>query len=362
MLCGMKRSRFPTIASALLLIAWVLPSSASDELALHIEELGPGLWAALQPEAQRFNDSNSLIVAGATSTLVVDTQNQPSDTRKLAREIRRLTRVPVHYVVLTHWHGDHTQGAQAYRDEFGPEVVILGHASLRRDIPERTIPALREQVEKLEAVLADAREALARGQGLDGEELDDPGRAAFAGRIERNRAWADEMTVVEIPIPDVAITSETVIDLGSREVRLLPLPGHTEGDLVVTVPGTGVIATGDLLDRLPFGGHGDLESGIASLDTLDAMDWKVAVPGHGSEVLRGREHLVRVRELWGFLRERVRGGRAAGEDLETAHAALLADPAYAMLRRQLAGSDEHVGRTFDRFVPATFDRCWETCG
>lgn len=331
-----------------------------DPLPYELESLAPGVWAALQPQRLWFAESNSLIVVGERAALVVDAQGSPAAVARLAREIRTLTEVPVRYLVFTHWHGDHTQGAGAYRDEYGPEVVILGHASLRRDIPERAVPALQEQAEALQQAIDAARDELAAGRGLEGEELDAAGRTALAERLDRNQARADEMAAVAIPTPDVAVTGETVIDLGGREVALRHLPGHTDGDLVVEVNGTGIVATGDLLDRMPFGGHGDLEAALVSLADLGAMDWKIAVPGHGG-VIRGREHLALVRELWTFLRERVRTEKAAGRDADAARADLVVSPAYGDLRRRFVGDDEPVGRAFDRFVPETFDRCWESC-
>jgi hypothetical protein len=47
--------------------------------AIEIGELRSGVWAALQPEDNRFNDCNSLIVAADDYVIVVDAQESASD-------------------------------------------------------------------------------------------------------------------------------------------------------------------------------------------------------------------------------------------------------------------------------------------
>jgi glyoxylase-like metal-dependent hydrolase (beta-lactamase superfamily II) len=51
-------------------------------------------------------------------------------------------------VINTHWHSDHIQGNQIYRDAF-PGVQFLAQTSTRKDIALRAISELRDQVECL---------------------------------------------------------------------------------------------------------------------------------------------------------------------------------------------------------------------
>jgi glyoxylase-like metal-dependent hydrolase (beta-lactamase superfamily II) len=97
------------------------------------------------------------------------------------------------------------------------------------------------------------------------------------------------------------VTGHTALDLGDRvaDVRYLGR-GHTDHDLVVTVPDAGVVCAGDLVeqgappafeDAYPLEWSGTVARLLDLIDTLpatpDARRGTRIVPGHGSVVGRG---------------------------------------------------------------------------
>jgi glyoxylase-like metal-dependent hydrolase (beta-lactamase superfamily II) len=62
-------------------------------------------------------------------------------------------------------------------------------------------------------------------------------------------------------------------------------PGHTDGDTVVHFPGLKVVATGDLVVRntpiIDYAGGASLGGWLQALDSILALDWDTAIPGHG---------------------------------------------------------------------------------
>src|ERR1700742_1537888 len=89
----------------------VYPASAlaADEV-FDLKPVAQGVYAAIAKPTFRTN-CNSAIVLLDDRVLGVDTQSKPSAAEALIAEIRKLTDKPVKYVVITHFHGDHTQGA-----------------------------------------------------------------------------------------------------------------------------------------------------------------------------------------------------------------------------------------------------------
>jgi cyclase len=105
--------------------------------------------------------------------------------------------------------------------------------------------------------------------------------------------------VKDFVLPDSTLTESAILRLGS-EIRLLHFTGHTRGDVVVYMPAERVLITGDLLDDLPYTGHGSPRALVETMRALDKLEFDVIIPGHGG-VRRGadaREHLRKVAELF----------------------------------------------------------------
>ncbi|HKQ61502.1 MAG TPA: MBL fold metallo-hydrolase [Candidatus Polarisedimenticolaceae bacterium] len=272
-----------------------------------LRRIAADVYAAIQPATQRFDDCNATIVLLDDGVLVVDTHNAPSTARAVIAEIKKLTPKPVRWVVDTHWHGDHTQGNRAYREAF-PGVQILAHRNTREDIEKRGIPDLAEQLAELPRQIAEAEQRLTT---LSGEERDQLG-----GRIERRKRQLEQLREVgTIALPDATFDGALTLHGSAGEVRLLHFPGHTNGDLVVHLPRQRVLVTGDLLDDLPYTGHGSPAGLVQTLGQLAALDWETMIPGHGS-VRTGREHLARVRALFASIVEQTAAAVRAGKSKE----------------------------------------------
>jgi cyclase len=319
------------------------------------------VWAALQPAALRFADSNSLVIETDRGMVVVDSQSDPAKVRLLASEIRRRTGQKVRFVVSTHWHGDHTQGNAVYREVFGEDVRFLAHSTWWRDVRDRGLPQLAEELDATRAAITRAKQRLASGRTEDGGEMSEEETADLAAGIARAEERVERLASLDIPPPTLTFTDRLTLHLTwqgePRPIRLIHLRGHTRGDVVVHLPTERLLATGDLLDDLPFGGHGYPEEWIHALDTLDALDFETVVPGHGS-VQEGRRQLERVRTLLSEIVTRAKTAVRRGEGPETAKETAMASEAMRALREGFVGDDPLAGRAFDAFVPATFERAY----
>ncbi len=283
---------------ALLAAALCFAVAVCAQQGIQVTRVGEGVYAVLPPQAQRFDESNAAVVVLEDGVLVVDTQTAPSVARAVIAEIRKLTDKPVRWVVNTHWHGDHVQGNSAYREAF-PGARFLAHANTRTDIEERAKPALKEDVEGITGWLERAKMALETGEA-DGRKLTEEQKEQVRGRMERRTAHLEKLReVTEFVLPEDTFTDSLTLRRG-REVRLLHFAGHTRGDVVLFLPAERVLMTGDLLDDLPFTGHGSPRALVETLRALEKLEFDTIIPGHGT-VRRGadaREHLQKVAELF----------------------------------------------------------------
>jgi glyoxylase-like metal-dependent hydrolase (beta-lactamase superfamily II) len=325
-------------------------ASADEPL---LREVAPGVHAALQPAARRFDDANVTVFVGERAWLVVDAPTDPARVREIADEIRRrgFDR-PVRYLVDTHWHGDHTQGNAVLRDAFAGELVIVGHRTLREDVPGRAAAALREQVAGLEPEIVAAEDRLRRGVKRDGSALSEAELPLAREAIDRARGFVERNREARFEPPDLSVDDRLELDLGGLAIELVHVVAHTRGDLVVWSPDRRVLAAGDVVDDLPYVGHGYPRRWVAALDRLGALSPAVVVPGHGP-VFVGTEQIERVRGFLSALGDAAESARAAGGDL----AAMAAAFPGAHWREELA-RDDAAERFYDAVLEEALARAW----
>lgn len=201
------------------------------------------------------------IVVMDEAVAAVDAQ-YPVSGADFRKSIKTVTDKPVTHLLLTHDHGDHVLGNQAFED-----CEIISH---RR---------LKEKMEK----------------GLSTDWA--PGNLEkMLEDIKKNRperAWLYEGLRIVLPTK----TFEDRYELDGVEVTFLG--GHTDCSSVVYVPEDKVLFAGDLMfaKTFPWAGDptADPDKWIEAFKEMLAMDIGTIVPGHGP--LCGKEE-VRTQLAW----------------------------------------------------------------
>lgn len=122
--------------------------------------------------------------------------------------------------------------------------------------------------------------------------------------------------------PTRLVACATTLDLGGREVQLLPLPpGHTDNDLVVHVPDAQTWTVGDVLEQPGPPMYGSDCFPLDWPDTLAVLldqvgPGDVLVPGHGGPVDQ-QFGLAQLTQL-GAVAARIRHRHAAGASVQQA--------------------------------------------
>lgn len=192
------------------------------------------------------SDLYAQVTAGAIVTrdgaILVDTLPFPSEAREMAEFIARAVQPGVRYVILTHYHADHTYGAYLF-----PQADVVAH-------------------ERCRALLADIG-----------------AQALKAAKVE-----APELEEVSLRIPDITFEDgEITLLLGEELVRLIHVPGHTEDSVMVYVEEDRVLFAADTVMPVPSIVDGDMDRFRASLRKVAELPIENLVQGHGEVILRG---------------------------------------------------------------------------
>lgn len=224
-------------------------------------EAGEGVWAAvtldhLHPSSY----ANAVVVAGTDGILVVDAHHGPDSGGWLAEQIRRVSDLPVRWLVQTHWHGDHVWGSSALREAF-PGVVILGHPATRDSLASGGERQREAEVGRLSGLVSRVSDALEGGAVPEAEV------ERYREALARYRMQLAEAERSDVILPERMVEAALSLELGARTVSVLhPGPGHTRGDLAVWVPDAGLLVAGDLV-----------EDGALWLDGADVRGWAAAL-------------------------------------------------------------------------------------
>ncbi|OLE80783.1 MAG: hypothetical protein AUF76_14170 [Acidobacteria bacterium 13_1_20CM_2_65_9] len=247
-------------------------TSAQDaaESPFTLKQVGPNVWAAISnPTSKAPAGANTGFVIGDDGVAVIDTSASvdadgnfgTETTKQLLATIRKLTKLPVRFVINTHYHLDHVSANAVFVDA---GAIVLAHRNVRGWIHSENLRMFGKDIK--------------------------PQQKAF----------------IEALLPPT-VTYDQPVDLylGSREIRLRTFSGHTGGDSVVLIPDAKVVFAGDLFWRnmLPNLIDASTKPWIDTLDTLAKNQADATfVPGHGNvgnaqDVAAFREYLATLRKL-----------------------------------------------------------------
>lgn len=207
--------------------------------------------------------------------MVIDALASPRQGRQLVQSIRRITRKPIKWLVLTHHHPDHHFGAVVFR-KLGAKIIAH---------PDRRVLASEAGED---ALVAD----WVRVVGLD---------------AMRGFEFAD--------IPDLAVTQAYTLGIGGRTLVIShPAAAHSAGDLMVWLPQERVLFAGDLLveDGVTMVVDGNSRELLKALTNIDSLHPLVVVPGHGGIPARPANLVARTRSYISSLQAEMRSALERG--------------------------------------------------
>jgi glyoxylase-like metal-dependent hydrolase (beta-lactamase superfamily II) len=203
---------------------------------------------------------NITVAAGDDAVIMIDAQFAPMHD-KIKAAVDGATKLPIRYVVNTHFHGDHTGGDAGFA---GDGAVITAQANVRKRLAEGTTNGL-----------TGGKTAPVTGAGLP------------------TNVYADEMT----------------LKIAGRTADLKHASNaHTDGDTYVYWTEANVLSTGDTFatgryPNIDFANGGNIKGMIEASDRYLQLvnDQTKIVPGHGflatkADLVNYRTMLVEARD------------------------------------------------------------------
>jgi cyclase len=230
---------------------------------MKMQQVSDHCFAVLN-EANLVCDANSGLV-DAGGGLVIDTQTDLPHARRMIELFGSVWSGMPRYVVLTHEDIDHVAGNQLF-----PDAEIIAHRTMPERMKQAADPA---ESQKLTHAV---HHLITRGVLRAAH----PGVLAVAKQLDASF----DFDGIELVLPTTVFDDRHVLDLDGIEVHLIHVgPAHQVGDVIVHVPGEGVLFTGDVLFNrsTPMGWVGSYQDFSDVLDRIIDLDPATIVPGHG---------------------------------------------------------------------------------
>jgi cyclase len=236
----MKKKLMPVLAAVFsLLVVWVL---WAQDLGSQIKQIKDGIYVYVGKE---FN-SNCGIILTEEGVVLIDSGHNPTDSRAILAAVKKLTPLPVRFLIDTEPHGDHTTGHFV----FSPPAIVIAHEGATESMKAAYSP------ERNQKLMAQSPEM----------------RAAFEG--------------YRMITPQMEYRQKMTLNVGERTFELMYLKGvHSEADTAVWLPKERVLfsASAVVVNQYnilrPFVTIPDI---LAATKMMKGLNPEFVIPGHGT--------------------------------------------------------------------------------
>jgi cyclase len=216
--------------------------AAAQDLGPYFKKIAEGIFVRAAKPA----DSNAAIILTSEGVVLIDSGHNPPDSIALSHAIKKLTPLPVRYLINTEPHADHTTGNFV----FSPPAVIIAHEGATESMKQAYNP---KRNEKLMAEYPEMREA-------------------FKG--------------FKMITPHIEYRQKMTLHLGERTFELYYLKNvHSEADTAIWLPRERVLFSAAVAgikrfsNLRPFVQIPDM---INAMKMMKALQPEIVVPGHGA--------------------------------------------------------------------------------
>lgn len=248
-------------------------------------KIARGVWVLMEPSFQVQPIGNVTVIEQSDGLVLVDAGGSPGAGRRIVQMIKALSSKPVKAIVITHWHGDHSQGLSEILKTWPSARTIATRATQAHLRDPRTMntpgapnPTANAEFQKqVQGFIGYARH-------MAGEAKDDREKEGWAAAQRLFNQYALDMDgALTLPVSEAFDDKLDMPDRKAPAQALFLGRANTDGDALVWLPRQRVLITGDIVVApFPFGFGGYPGDWLQTLERMGRYDFKVLVPGHGA--------------------------------------------------------------------------------
>jgi cyclase len=240
-----------------------------------------------------WSHGNGVAIIGPDGVFFIDTYMQTTYAAEAIRRLKKITKLPVTYVLNTHWHYDHVMGNDVFKKAF-PDCKIIMHDSTYRYMEKFTKPKVAGEAEQIKSDVADLKKDFDQGKTSDGVPLTGTMKPFWQWVVKEAEEYARDYKGNRFVNADITFSDTMTFHWSGNTLQVInPLgKGHSEGDAIVWIPEKKIVITGDIVvGPIPYASYINTPGMIKSLQSIIDLQPAVVIPGHG-EILHDMKYVT----------------------------------------------------------------------
>ena len=223
--------------------------------------------------------ANSIMVIGEKENFVIDTMGGIETAEKIINDFTSYSDNPISTIVYTHFHADHTLGAQAFLDRY-PNLDVISH---------------EDTVEEFEQFFGIKRDIIGTRSGkMFGLILKNKDKAETNGIGIKLEAGIDTPGYVK---PNITFDEMLTMEISGKSVDFYHAPGETDDQLFVWIeemkalfPGDNIYKAFPNIYTIRGTSYRSFRSWYKSIEKMISLEPEILVPSHGKPIT-GKEKI-----------------------------------------------------------------------
>lgn len=223
---------------------------------------------------------NGVAIIGPDGVFFIDTYIQFNYAEGAIRRLKRITNLPVTYVLNTHSHDDHTTGNGVFRRVF-PASRLIVHDLAVEGLEHRVKAKVEGEAKFIAANIAQTDSEVTLGKTTGGTPLTGSMKPYWDLSLREAREYQQQYRPEKYVSPDITFSDTLVMRWGRLTLKLIHMKenGHSRSDVVVWIPEQRLLVAGDLVVApTPYYSLPGITKAVRALIALNPA---IIIPGHG---------------------------------------------------------------------------------
>lgn len=242
---------------------------------------------------------NGVAILGKDGVFFIDTYITPLYALEAIERLKKITKLPVKYVLNTHWHYDHCFGNYEFQQAF-PGCKFIMHDSTDKYMRTQVTTVMENDFEETKKGVGVIENEINTRKAANGQPITDNMLAFWKWTLKEAKELVARYRPVKPVYADITFNDKLTMQWGSQKLELLHWGdgAHSEGDVAVWIPGKRILISGDIVvGPTPYETQPNAPGMLEAVKKVIDLNPSIIIPGHGV-VLYDLSYVSLVKELF----------------------------------------------------------------